>query len=69
MTENQKPGSVAVSGEAALKDQDSSSSTYRILNPYWRVVVVVLTAVGVFLCINNVLLLGLVKVLLTLKYK
>ena len=61
MTENEKPESGAVNGQAALKDRDSASSTYRTPNPFWRVVVVVFTVVGVFLCINNVFLLGLVK--------
>ena len=61
MTGNHKDGSGAGGRETAQTGQGSSSFTYRRLNWGWRIVLVVLTASGVFLCINNVFLLGLVR--------
>lgn len=61
MTGNHKVESGAVDRGAAQTGQGSSNSPYRRLNRAWRIVVVVLTASGVFISINNVFLLGLLK--------
>ncbi len=55
-TQTDKANSVGVANQP-----QSSSSQYRTLNLFWRIVVVLLAISGLFLAINTVFLLGLVE--------